>query len=178
MWIVALSELTKNKGVIYAIEGIYRLTQDEKLPRPIMLAVVGDGPEKHMLANLVTRLGLERTVFLVGFKKDAACLFSAFDLFLFPSIKEGFPYALIEAGWARLPVIATNVGGIPEIVTNGETGILIRPKEVGEIKRAFSYALSHEQEMQKYGDALRADVQKKFTLQNMVAETNRIYENR
>ena len=85
----AIAELTKNKGITYALMGIRHLVNDMELPRPIVYVVIGDGEGKVPLVNLINEFNLQNIVHLVGSKKDAATLLKALDIFLFPSIKRG-----------------------------------------------------------------------------------------
>lgn len=175
LWVGVIAELTKNKGLSFAISGIHRLVLDEKLPRPIVYVIIGEGEEERALSSLIAEMELTNIVFLAGVKKDAATLLQAFDLFLFPSIKEGLPYVLLEASEAGLPVITTPVGGIPEIIRDMETGILIRPKEVLEIKKAISFALTHEETMRMLGSALKRYVNENFSFEKMLTKTKQLY---
>ncbi|MEK9167845.1 MAG: glycosyltransferase [Patescibacteria group bacterium] len=175
LWMGAIAELTKNKGITYALMGIRHLVNDMELPRPIVYVVIGDGEGKVPLVNLINEFNLQNIVHLVGSKKDAATLLKALDIFLFPSIKEGLPYALLEAGEAGLPVITTPVGGIPEIIRDMETGLLIRPKEVLEIKKAIHFVLTHENTVNAFGPALKKYVRGNFSLEQMLEKTESVY---
>lgn len=175
LWIGSVAELTKNKGLFFAIEGIYRLLLDHEIKKPLVYVIIGSGEEQLRLAHLIEKLGLARTVFLVGFKEDAAQYLKAFDLFLFPSIKEGFPYALLEAGTAGLPVIATDVGGVSEIIQDMETGLLIRPREVSEIEKALFFMLSRTKDLARMKRALKTHVSEAFSTEEMVEKTINLY---
>jgi glycosyltransferase involved in cell wall biosynthesis len=83
---------------------------------------------------------------------------------------------VLEAGYARLPTVATNVGGIPEVVTDMESGILVRPKDSGEITRALNYLLNHKTRRAAMGKALYENVTINFTLEKMVRETIALYK--
>jgi glycosyltransferase involved in cell wall biosynthesis len=88
------------------------------------LLLIGEGPEDARIGALIDQLGLGRNVRLLGLRTDVAELLPAADLFLLSSVSEGIPLTLIEAMAAALPVVATRVGGIPEVVENGRTGLL------------------------------------------------------
>ncbi len=106
MRLVSIAELTKNKGIRYAIEAV-ALLRDRDID--VIYVVAGEGEDRAMLENLIAKLSLSDRVFLPGFVLDAASSLSGFDAFLLPSIKEGTPYVLLEAGAAGLPVIVTDV---------------------------------------------------------------------
>lgn len=104
-----------------AIRTIARVVQRRPVAR---LVLIGEGPEEPRIRAEVERLGVSSSVLLLGLRTDVARLLPAADAFLLTSISEGIPVTLIEAMGARLPVVATAVGGIPEVVLNGKTGLL------------------------------------------------------
>lgn len=172
LWVGTIGELHKNKGHKYAIEALALIQRKHE----VMFFIIGEGEERRTLEKMIADLDLSLKVVLFAKKESAAMLLSAFDIFLFPSIKEGLPYAILEAGQAGLPVIASAVGGIPEIITDMESGILIRPKSSEEIVKAFDYLLSHPKEAANFGKKLRANVKKNFSFKKMLRETVEAYE--
>jgi glycosyltransferase involved in cell wall biosynthesis len=95
-------------------------------PLPVNLAVLGDGPERPALERRATRLGIGDRVRWHGFVPDADTLFAAFDVFVLSSRTEGCPQVLFEALASAVPIVATRVGGVPDIITTGE-GTLVEP---------------------------------------------------
>jgi len=95
----------------------------KRLPQARLL-LVGEGPERAKVEQLASENGLERNVQFLGLRTDIPQLLAAADLFLLTSISEGIPVTLIEAMAAGLPIVSTRVGGVPEIVIEGETGVL------------------------------------------------------
>lgn len=168
-----LAELHKNKGLTYAIEGLAILKK--QTPTPFIFVVFGDGEERTHLDALITKLGLEHTVYLAGFKANGVELLSAFDIFLFTSIKEGFPYALLEAGKSGLPIVATSVGGIPEMIDDMQSGILIQSKNPGEVARALSYIFEHPERRVQFSTAIKERIGGRFDLATMLKETLAVY---
>ncbi len=104
--LVSIAELTSNKGVRYAIEAV-ALLRERGID--VLYVIAGEGEDRRMLEALIASLGLRDRVFLPGFILDAAANLSGFDAFLLPSVKEGTPYALLEAGAAGLPVVMSDV---------------------------------------------------------------------
>jgi glycosyltransferase involved in cell wall biosynthesis len=170
-WIGTVGELHKNKGHIYLMETLAALQPKHD----ILLFIIGEGEERGALEKMIAELGLQSKVILSGKKDNAAALLPAFDIFLFPSVKEGLPYTILEAGLAGLPVIASAVGGIPEIITDMESGILVRPKSSEEMVKAFDFLLSHKKEAAAFGKKLRANVKKNFSFKKMLRETIAAY---
>jgi glycosyltransferase involved in cell wall biosynthesis len=87
------------------------------------LLLVGSGPEEQAIRQQITQLGLGQSVRFLGLRKDVARLLAQADLFLLTSISEGIPLTIIEAMCAGVPVVCTRVGGVPEVVIDGETGL-------------------------------------------------------
>lgn len=170
-----LAELHKNKGLSYAIEGIAQL---KKLTDTrVVFLIVGEGEEHAHLESLIAKLELSDDVFIAGHRENAMVLLSAFDIFLLPSITEAFPYAILEAGKVGLPIIATSVGGIPEVIDDMESGILIQSKNPGEVARTISYLIKNPERQRELGDAIALRIADRFNVETMVNETLALYEN-
>ena len=116
-----VANLYPTKGIKYLIEVAEYFRNNEG----VVFAVIGDGLERKNLELLITNYRLQHKVFLLGQIPDAHKLMPAFDVFVLPSVKEGFPWAIIEAMAAKLPVIATRVGAVPEIIENGKNGFIV-----------------------------------------------------
>jgi len=112
---------------------------------------------------------------LVGAIDEASRYLKAFDLFLLPSIKEGFPFVLLEAGLAKLPVVASDVGGILELIENKKTGILVEAKEDDDIEDALEILISDERLRDAYGQTLYEKIKNEFSFEAMVEEVERLY---
>jgi len=175
IWVGTISELTKNKGLGYAIKGIKNLQESLHRNWNGIFVIIGSGEDRGYLENLIKQEGLENNVYLTGFIDDAKKYLKAFDIFLMSSVKEGFPYALLEAGLAGNAIICTDVGGTSEIVDNLESGILIRPKNKKEIMNALRLYMEDEDKIVEYGDRIKQKVLKEFSVEKMVEETLRIY---
>lgn len=165
-----IAELTNNKGLNYAIEGLALLND----PRTIFI-VIGEGEERERLERLIKDKELGDSVFLVGSVENARAYLKAFDFFILPSVKEGLPYAILEAGFAHLPVIATHVGGIPEMITNLSEGLLIFPRRPQEIKHALIYVENHPEDIQKFADNLKHKIDTFYNFEKMLVATKALY---
>ena len=137
--ITGISEgFLQNKTIIGTIANFYpakgleyflKTAEFFKEKENIIFIIIGDGPCRPVLEKLIAELELENKVFLAGRLPEASQYLSAFDIFYLASLKEGFPWALIEAMAAKLPVVATGVGAIPEIIQSGKSGLIIPPKD-------------------------------------------------
>ena len=129
------------KGLSYLINAMKLVINEEK---EILLYIVGDGPMKNELVNLTFDLGLSRNIVFVGQKerRDIRKWMNASDLFVLPSIKEGFPTVIPEALACGKPVVSTNIFGIPDIINNEKTGILVPPGNSEELATAIIKALN------------------------------------
>ncbi len=137
--------------------------------------LVGDGPMRGELERLVPSLGLEGQVHFVGLQEQTQPFFSAMDVFLMSSRFEGLPLALLEAMAAELPVVATAVGGVPEVVVDGKTGVLVPPDEPAEAAEALLKLLSEPEGRKTMGRAGRERVEAQFSMARMVRELESIY---
>jgi len=173
-WVGTIAELHRNKGLKYAIEAFSLLNKSTQ--KKLSYLVIGDGEEKQFLENLIDRHNLKEKIFLLGYKKDAALYLSAFDCFLFPSIKEGFPYAVLEAGMAKLPVLASSVGGIPEIIEQEKTGILVQPRSSSAITQSLQVLVESANLRKRYENNLHEIVSAQYTKGKMVQATKAVYE--
>ena len=106
---------------------------------------------------------------------DAERFLPGFDIFLLTSLKEGLPYTILEAGLAGLPVIASNVGGIPEIITNDVSGILVEAGNIDQIAKSLKNLVLEPQKRDPLGTNLKQKVEKDFSLHKMISETEEIY---
>jgi glycosyltransferase involved in cell wall biosynthesis len=155
IWIGTISELHKNKGLDYLLRAFAILKSKYA---NVALVIVGGGEEEENLKSLTDELGLKDKVAFVGFKADARKYLKAFDIFTLSSRTEAFPYAPLEAGIASLPVVASWVGGIPEIITNNESGLLVDPENT-----------------EKLGESLNTQILKEFSIKKMIEETVALY---
>jgi len=169
----SLSELHNNKGVDIALKALSLLPKEVR--DKIIYTVAGDGEERENLQKFISELGINESVRFLGFVPDAKKLLSGADIFLFPSRTENLPYALLEAGVAELPIIATSVGGIPEVIRDMQNGILIHPRNPKEIAEAILYILDHPEKQKEFGGEIKKTVSNFFSLDKMISETLKIY---
>lgn len=173
-WVVTVAELTHNKNLATAIRAVaeHNATQTQK----IFYTIIGEGEDHALLEQLIHTTHTSTHIRLVGYYPNPPELFSAFDIFFLPSSKEGFPYALLEAGAYGLPCIASAVGGIPEIITHNTTGLLVNPADTASMTQALATAVSVPDTMRTYATRLKQHVTTSSTYQHMLEVTTTVYE--
>ena len=148
----------------------------ETLNRPgVALLLVGDGPEAAGLRRRVAAAGLGARVVFAGWLDDAARVYPLLDLYVAASLKEGLPLAVLEAMGAGLAVVATDVTGHQDVVVDGETGLLVPPRDARALAAAIGALLDDPERRARMGRAGRARVGREFALAPMVAKTAEIY---
>lgn len=167
-----IAELHPNKGLTYLVNAFAQVVQ--QYPQT-MLIIVGGGDDLAKLHLLIKEHKLEQSVFLAGYIDHAAEYLKSFNVFVLPSLKEGLPYAILEAGSASLPVVATTVGGIPEIIEDMKSGVLVQPKNIRELAHAMSFMIEHPDERRRYGAALKERVTKEFSVEKMITGVSELY---
>jgi glycosyltransferase involved in cell wall biosynthesis len=142
----------------------------------LSLAVIGDGDERHALETAIRDRNLLDAITLLGYRSDVRQLLPAFDLYVNSSISEGISLTILEAMAAAVPVIATAVGGTPEIVTDGETGLLV-PARRPDLMAAAMIGLARDSDRRRIlAAAGRSHVAACFSLERMVEDYTRTYE--
>lgn len=166
-----ISELHKVKGLDILLTAWSKFVKNHRAK----LLIIGEGEERTNLENMARNLGISESVTFKGFVDNVRSLLPSFDIFCMPSRSEGMPYALLEAGLAGLPVIATSVGGIPEIIESGVTGVLV-PVENAEVLFSTLVLLAEDGELRKrLGTNLKSSIKENFLFEKMVKNTLNIY---
>ncbi len=170
--IMHLSNFRPVKRITDAIE-IFAIVRAKM---PAKLVLIGDGPDRGAAEYLVRKKRLQKDVFFLG-KQDAVYeKLSSADLFLLPSELESFGLAALEAMACEVPVVATNVGGIPEVVTHGVDGFLVEP---GDVKAAGQYALdilSRADRGREMGHLARKNAKARFCANDVIPQYERYYQ--
>lgn len=171
-WIGMLSELHPTKRVDDAIRAFAPIAARHP---DTALFVMGEGAERARLEHRIRELHLEGRVVLLGQVKDAPRYLGAFDLFVHASQSEALALAVLEAGCAALPVVATRVGGIPEIIEDGLSGLLVPAHDPAALTRAIETLYDDPEKARSLGEALRARVTRDFTKERVIRETLALY---
>lgn len=166
-----IAEFTKNKGLIYLIEAMPMILK--KIP-DAKLCLVGWGEESAKLKAESEKLGIGKNVFYVS-RSPAAPYLKAFDIFVLPSLKEGLPYALLEAGLAELPVVSTRVGGVPDILEHNKNGLLVDTASPSQLADALICLAQNPHMRERMGHENKKRVESAFSLSEMVRKTIAVY---
>lgn len=170
-WLGVVAELTRNKGVEYSI----RAMADPACPDSILI-IIGAGELETELKMLTTELGLIHRVFFAGFIAEAGRWLKAFDILITPSVTDALPYVLVEAGQAGIPVVASKVGGIPEMAEHQKSALLVAPREPRGIAKAVAELLAHPELRFRLAEGLREKIIRQFGFGRMLGETVRLYD--
>jgi glycosyltransferase involved in cell wall biosynthesis len=174
--IASVGRLTWQKGQIYALHAI-KLLVDRGFQ--IRYRIAGEGAERHHLSFWIKKYQLEHVVELLGEQPRAAVrsLLQQSDVFLHPSVSEGLPNAILEASAAGLPIISTQVGGIPEAVQHDITGLLVPPADPAALSQAVAQLIEHPEQRLSMGKQGRAYMTDKFSRQREIDEWLALYQN-
>lgn len=134
--ILAVGRLSPEKGHRYLIDAVAKIISWAPQIK-LSVLIAGEGPIEEKLKTQIVKRGLEKRIRLIGQCSDVRQLFSIADLFVLPSVSEGSPNALLESMAAGVPIVATNVGGVPEIVNDGESAILVPPANVDLLAKSM-----------------------------------------
>jgi glycosyltransferase involved in cell wall biosynthesis len=171
-WFGTIAGNYKTKGLDLLIESI--AAKKEGLTNANFI-VIGSGPELENLKLQFTSYELQDRIHFTGNIENAAYLLPAFDFFVLPSRKEGLPYTLLEAQTAGIPCIATNVGGVPEIITNKKTGLLVTAGDTNELAAALLWAMQNKTEMDKFAIAAKNSSSNHY-IEKMINLTRELYQ--
>lgn len=168
-----IAELHPIKSIETTIEAAKDLIKDYP---DLVFILMGDGEQKGKLRFLIDKYNLNQNVFLLGFVDNAAQYLKAFDIFCLTSKSEALALVLLEAGFASVPIISSRVGGIPELITDNETGLLFESGNVEEFKNKVRQLLSTDEDARiAIVEKFYKKVQSKFTSEYMVTKTLKIY---
>jgi glycosyltransferase involved in cell wall biosynthesis len=160
------------KGYTYLLDALAKIRTQISDAKALL---VGDGALRQPMEEKARELGLSDTVVFTGTRRDVPQVLALLDVFVLPSLWEGLPIALLEAMAAGLPVVATAVGGTPEVVVDGVTGILVPPRDPDALAEAILTLLHDPDLRRKMGQAGRERVRGHFSVEKMVKETEGLY---
>jgi len=170
---VIVGRFVDQKGHKYLIDAFYRARQKN---RSILLLIVGDGELKDELRQQVKERGLEETVIFTGYREDTERILSIIDIFVHPSLWEGFGLSILEAMSKGKAVIATKLSAIPELVIDGETGVLVPSKKTNPLSKKILELSENTELRNRFGNNGRERWKKMFSVDKMIRETGNYYD--
>jgi glycosyltransferase involved in cell wall biosynthesis len=166
-----IAHLSPEKGLTYLIDAASRIPDVHSRLR---FVIVGDGECRRELEQQVEDLGLEECFQFAGFQNTVDTHLRSFDIFVLPSLSEGLSSAILAAMATSLPVIATDTGGIPELIRHGENGTLVPPGDPLALAKAIDYLAQNPKECARMGQLGRLRVEEQFTLERKIIETEQL----
>lgn len=167
------------KGTITLLESFSRLIKKSNITsEELLLLLIGgfvNNSFKKKVFGKIDRLGINDYVIHTGFREDVIPLMAGVDIFVLPSHTEGLPYSLLEAGGLGLPVIATDVGGVNELVEDGKTGLLVNPDSKDELSNKTACLLEDKSLANNLGANLKEKVKNKFDSRKFVRSISELY---
>ncbi len=172
--VARIQDVKNHRDLVAAFARLRELVPEQR--DRLRLSIVGDGPLMGAVRAQVAALGLQDAVWLPGARDDVAALLHGFSLFTLPSLAEGTPVSMLEAMACGLPVVASRVGGIPEVVSEGVEGTLVPPRDVEALATALAAYARDPALRRRQGDAARAKVERSFSMRAMLDEYGRLYD--
>ena len=142
----------------------------------VHFVLVGDGELRQNIEALISKYGLCEMFTLTGQRDDIPQLLRAFDIFILTSLWEGLPNVIMEAMCARLPVVATDVGGVSELISHGENGFLVPPNDIGSMVRAINRLIDSAKLRSDFGLSGRSKIERQFSLKNTYELYSSVYD--
>ena len=164
------------KGYTYLVAAIKLLVDEQsELLKNHKWIFIGDGPEEKNIKKQIADNQLENYIKIISPQDNDWKYLKAFDYFILPSVKEGLPYTILEAGLAKIPTIASRVGGIPEILTDEKTGLLTTPGNPLSLKIAMEKLSSNSEFAKKLAENNKENVEQNFSLNKTLEKTEELY---
>jgi glycosyltransferase involved in cell wall biosynthesis len=167
--VLAVGRLSREKGQAHLIRAAARWRRDARL------VIVGEGPDRPVLERLARKVGVGRSVIFAGATSDVAPFYALADVFALPSLSEGSPNALLEAMACGLPIVATAVGGVPEIAGHGRDALLGPPRDTAFLARDVDRLLGDPELAARLGAAARRTVSSRHTPELRAMTLSRLY---
>ncbi|MFA5990990.1 MAG: glycosyltransferase family 4 protein [Candidatus Doudnabacteria bacterium] len=166
-----IAQLYDRKDIVTLIKAVDLFP--ENLKEQTNTVVIGEGPDRQQFEQLINEKGLGHIFSLPGYKPDASNLLKAFDIFVLSSKREGFPYVILEAMSAGLPIIATDVGGVKEAL--GDAGILVPPEDPAKLAEAIINLINNP-DLRESLATKALERSQNFTQEKMFEETEKVYQ--
>jgi len=168
-WIGRMTGVKRTQDVLLAFQRLRELGIDA------CLCLVGDGPERPSVERRAHDLGIMRQTLFLGFQEDVAPFYAAFDALVLPSLNEGTPVSAIEALAAGCPVVATRVGGVPDVVRDNVDGFLVDPGDVSDLADRLAQLAADSRLRKHMGSAGRERVVSRYAVDRLLDDTDLLY---
>jgi glycosyltransferase involved in cell wall biosynthesis len=168
-WIGRMTAVKRTDDVLVAFKELRDSGVDA------MLCMVGDGPDRLQLERRAHELGIMREVLFLGYQEEVASFYAAFDALVLPSSNEGTPVSVIEALAAERPVVATRVGGVPDVVRDGEDGFLVEAGETGDLADRLEQLARDPELRERMGRRGRERVLPRYAVDRLVEDVDELY---
>jgi glycosyltransferase involved in cell wall biosynthesis len=165
------ARLQTQKSPLDMVKAIVRLARPD-----VYMVWIGDGELRSATERLAARNGIRDRFLLLGNRTDVGDLLPGFDVFAMSSLFEGLPCAVVEAMACGIPVVATAVNSVPEIVVPGRTGLVARPGDPASLSRALAYVLDHPDEAARLAAAAREHIGDRFSAEALGRDLGEVYE--
>ncbi len=172
--VARIQDIKNHRGLVEAFIQLRKLVPEQR--ERLRLSILGDGPLLPQLKAQVAAAGLNDVVWLPGARGDVADLLHSFDIFTLPSLAEGTPVSLLEAMACALPVVAADVGGIPEVIDNGVHGTLVVPTDSAALAAALARYVQDQDLGRQHGAAARARIEQHYSMTAMLGAYTGLYD--
>jgi glycosyltransferase involved in cell wall biosynthesis len=169
-----IGRLVEVKGLVYLLDAAAEIIIKKKMG--VQFLIVGDGPLKGMLQKKADDLGISKHIIFTGFQQNVHEIIGAIDILVISSLSEAFPTVILEAMASGKPVVATNVGGVSELVVNGENGILVPPRDIRALVEAIAELSESYDKRRIMGENGRQIVTKQFSIEKMIRDYEEFYD--
>lgn len=167
-----VARLHRQKGIVYLLQAATRIYPHFS---QVKILLVGGGPLRRKLERLSQKWGLENYVLFLGERKDTPSLLALMDVFVLPSLWEGMPYVIMEAGALGRPVVATAVDGVKELIQNGKEGLLVPPGDAKSLSTALIQLIKKRDYGTQLGKNIQRKIRQEYDQTQMVKEVERVY---
>lgn len=170
--LITVAVLRPPKGIQYMIRALPKILASH--PDTYYL-IVGSGSHHDVLLEEVSKAGVSNRVIFAGMRRDVPRMLAASDVFVLPTLTEALPTVLAEAMAAKLPIVASRVGGIPEMIANGQNGLLVQPEDLDGLVKACTHLLAHPEKRGDMGAEGWKTVKQKFSIERQVDQLKELY---
>ncbi|MGG1557885.1 glycosyltransferase [Geobacillus thermoleovorans] len=168
-----IGRLSEQKGLIPFIS---ELAKHKSKFKDCLFLLVGSGEQEQEIRQLIGRLEMEEMFILTGYQTDVYKYYSIIDIFFLPSIYEGLPMVLLEAMTLGKPVVSMDVGGVSELITNGENGILVQPGDYKQFIEHLFILKNNKNKMEQFHKKSKTLIKDKFDVRTQILKIESLYE--